>query len=319
MNNNKKKAALPVSGFNKEKVAASMDEKIASWQFGKWGIGLSIVGSIASVIGIGLAIYFGFPGPSNLPGESVEVKTSFGDSKIEVSGSGSNANVDQSINKNNSSSVINAGNLLINSTASFTTNSANQTPSPNKNEDKTAFQPGISKRSKDNSDNVVDQKDEVPAVKLSPKKVAINSPEIYRIIRSQEISGSAFDLQQLTWQLNKLKELGQTLDFSNSSQGILMAREWIEVCSVLAGQTDVWMSKNFYNPASSRNFFDGAKISSDQSNELEFTKSLISLKIQTLKTISDVFAKNASKVQEIRRSRTTYGVKINQPDRVDPN
>lgn len=322
----KKDSAPSASNSTKKKSVALASEKPASWVYGKWIVVLGIAGSIASLIGLAVVFFPGTATFSNSTIENVETQTSFGSNQIDVVGDNNIANIDQSLGKtsNNLNNSVNVNNLSINSggTATVVSNSNNRNTNLNKTVNFITTNNEADQKPKDNSERLSLQQtgsEEIPAVKVLPKKVAVKSPEVYKLIRERSISGDEFELQQLTWQLTKLREIGQTLDFSDASQGILMAREWLETCSVLAGQTDVWLSKNFVESLSNRNLFDGAKVSTNQSNELEFIKSTIALKVKTLKYISERFAASVEEVRQKRKARITYGVKINQSERNDSN
>lgn len=262
-------------------------------------IELAIYSLLVGVIGLSFTLYFGYtassaPSPQIQPvAEIINQNDNIVQAKVDDS------SIDQSNNKN-SNNQSDSNNWSNNSNNITLTNSNNSTTNltktvnqiiPKSNSVK-AEDPKPSNSRQSNEDS------ETFAVKIPPKKIAIHSPEVYKLIRSQKISGDRFDFQQLTWQLANLKEIGLQLDFANVSQGILMAQEWIETCSVLTGQTDVWVSKNFDNSSSNRKLFDNAKSVTNQPNELGLIKSTVFSKIEALEDISETFAGNAAKILE---------------------
>ena len=262
-----------------------------------------------SHIGIILTVFFGvlgllFQQSAKVIGTNSQITSFEGNSKIE-----------QSSILNNNSNNTSANNSLINSSNNIVLiNSNNKITNPSKVINQPPAPQSIPAKQKENIeiDRPIIENQEIQTERPHKKTVAVNSPELYQAIRSKIISGSEFESVEILQRLDYLKQLGQTLDFSDSEQGTLRAEQWMEISSLLTGQIDVWLSKNSIDRFNNRNYFDSMKVLTSQEMTTDAIKSNVAVKIQALKTITASFNKDVEKLHNENKKRRTYNVVISE-------
>lgn len=288
--------------------------------FKELNIKLAIISLVVGVVSIILAIFFWISPLTSESKDMLEVTNISLDNANSKYSESYHANVDYSANKiaiKNSAHSVNSNNSSLNTTNNTVLlNSNNRVFNSSKYINKTVVKSDDLK-SQGPVESFSDEQS-VPSVKLMPKKVPLNSPEIYQEIRKKQISGSVFESIEILQRINYLTQLGLTLDYSNPAQGILKANEWIEVASLLAGQTDAWLSRHSVDNSDNRNYFDGMNGITNQAKEIDRVKSIVKIKIDALKTVSEVFTRAVKKIHDENKLRQVYNDSITQANSDSP-
>lgn len=313
MNKNKCNEITSKPNNRKEATSRASVKKTVGLKYITPEIKMGVAGLLVGLIGVALSFVFWlFPVTTESKdatkiAEVIEGNGALSNTKI------NNFNADYSVNKSvaaNSNNAANFNTSSYNSNNTVLSNSNNRTYNSSKLVNQTLVVPNGSKPKENVQQLQAEQS--IATEKLSPKKVALNSPSVYREIRETQIAGSDFQYIEILQRLNHLRQLGQTLDFSDSGQGILKANEWIETASLLVGQTDAWLSKHSVSGSDNRIYFDNMNGSTNQSKEIDRIKSVVSVKIHALETVAKVFSRDVEKLRNERKTRRIYGVQITQ-------